>query len=217
MGRHEYPMRQEHAKIDEALLERARAGNRQAHEALYRAYARTVFTLAYRMLGSRSAAEDVVQDSFVEVIRKAPEFRGDGDIRGWIKRIAVNKCLSQLRSPWIQRRVVDSWPEARSGTVVELASAESQRGDDQARRLGRQQEVERGLAAITPTARAVVWLHDVEGYTHEEIGRLMGRSTSFSKSQLSRAYRELREILQPEESDQETEPCLEVLKSVCRT
>ena len=202
------------AAIDQGLLARARAGNPEAHEVLYRTYAGMVFTLACRMLGSRAAAEDVVQDSFVEVIRKVPDFRGEGDIRAWIKRIAINKCLSHLRSPWIARRVADAVEDATPVTSGVAEAFEPERVDEAARSFGSQQELARGLAAISPTARAVVWLHDVEGYTHGEIGRLMGRSTSFSKSQLSRAYRELRQILQPEESDRESEPCLGALKTV---
>jgi RNA polymerase sigma-70 factor (ECF subfamily) len=203
------------AAIDQALLARARAGNPEAHEVLYRTYASMVFTLACRMLGSRAAAEDVVQDSFVEVIRKVPDFRGEGDIRAWIKRIAINKCLSHLRSPWIARRVADVVEDATPAVMSGVAAAfEPERVDEAARSFGGQQELAGALAAISPTARAVVWLHDVEGYTHGEIGRLMGRSTSFSKSQLSRAYRELRRILQPEESDRESEPCLRALKTV---
>ena len=202
------------ATIDEALLERARNGDRAAHETLYRTHARMVFTLAYRMLGSRATAEDVVQDSFVEVIRKAREFRGEGDVRGWIKRIAINKCLSHLRSPWIARRVPSSSADGMADSVGEVPTSEQPRRDEATRNLARQQELELALATISPAARAVVWLHDVEGYTHAEIGQLMGKSTSFSKSQLSRAYRELRDILQPDESDWEPEPCLGVLKPV---
>lgn len=204
--------------VDEALLQRARAGDRQAHAALYRAYAGMVYTLAYRMLGSKAAAEDALQDCFVEVIRKAREFRGDGNIHGWIKRIAINKCLSHLRSPWIARQSAASRNE-RADHAVLVAGAGSAEGalqaqDESARRLGRQQELERALGALSATARAVVWLHGVEGYTHKEIGLLMGRSTSFSKSQLSRAYRDLRDLLQPEETDRESEPCLGILKTV---
>jgi len=70
------------SNIDEALVARARDGDRQAHAALYRAFAPMVFTLAYRMLGSRAAAEVVLQDSFVEVRRKAATFRGDGGVAG---------------------------------------------------------------------------------------------------------------------------------------
>jgi len=192
------------ADIDDALLARARRGDRQAHATLYRVYAPMVFTVAVRMLGSRAAAEDVLQDSFVEVIRKSQDFRGDGGgdggIRGWIKRIAINKCLSQLRSPWVVRRVsvADEAPDATSSSV------------------DGQRDLERALGELSPTARAVVWLHKVEGYTHREIGRLMGQSTSFSKSQFSRACAELRTILGQEETDGETESCLGALKTVSR-
>lgn len=164
-----------------------------------------VYTLAYRMLGSRAAAEDVVQDSFVEVIRKAREFRGDGNIRAWIKRIAINKCLSHLRSPWIARQ-----SEPRNDEIAELARSD----DDSAQQLGRRQELLRALGLLSAVSRSVVWLHAVEGYTHQEIGQLMGRSTSFSKTQLSRAYAQLRSELHPEENDDEAEPCLGILKTV---
>lgn len=177
-----------------------------------------VFTLAYRLVGSRAAAEDVLQDSFVEVIRNAAAFRGDGGVAGWIKRIAINKALSHLRSPWVSRRAGgadaiegdDAWAASKAAGSAERSG----RSDDQAHRLGRQQELSRALASLSATARAVVWLHDVEGYTHQEIGRLMGRSTSFSKTQLSRAYRELRKRLDPIDGGEEAEPCLGVLKTV---
>ena len=197
--------------IDESLLQRARNGDRQAHATLYQAYAPMVFTLAYRMLGSKASAEDVLQDSFVEVIRKASDCRDDTAVGGWIKRIAINKCLSHLRSPWVARRTAateDAW-DGSFGTVTESFQA-----DDDMQRLGRQQELERALGSLSATARIIVWLHDVEGYTHKEIGRLMGRSTSYSKSQLSRAYRQLRAFLHPETTDRVTEPCLTALKTV---
>jgi RNA polymerase sigma-70 factor (ECF subfamily) len=205
-------------QIDDALLQRAREGDRQAHAALYRAFAPMVYTLAYRILGSRAAAEDVLQDSFVEVIRNAAAFRGDGGVAGWIKRIAINKALSHLRSPWVSRRTVAadgggdvSW---QGLNAADDTASRASRAEDQAQRLGRQQELAHALAALSATARAVVWLHDVEGYTHREIGRLMGRSTSFSKTQLSRAYRELRKRLDPLDGGEEAEPCLGVLKTV---
>ncbi|MDX1561773.1 MAG: RNA polymerase sigma factor [Gammaproteobacteria bacterium] len=190
--------------IDAGVLERARRGSRDAHAELYRAFAPMVYTLAFRMLGSKAVAEDVVQDSFVEVIRKAGQYRGDAAIGHWIKRIAINKCLSHLRSPWVVRRAEsETEPPAVSG-----------RGNGVERSLTDAVALERALAALTPTARVVVWVHDVEGFTHQEIGQLMKRTTSFSKSQLARAYQELRATLEPDESNRETEPCLGVLKTV---
>lgn len=206
-------------EIDANTLERARDGDRQAHAALYRAFAPMVFTLACRMLGSRSLAEDVLQDSFVDVIRKADQFRGDAAIGAWIKRIAINHCLSHLRSPWVRRRIAtdhDAWPDSADHV------------SDPDRTVARDAELERALAGLSGTARAVVWLHAVEGYTHGEIAEMTGRSTSFSKSQLARAYRQLRADLEPgpdgrdqvagpdeaDNTDEGTQPCLGVLKTV---
>jgi len=191
-------------QFDTDTLQRARDGDRQAHAELYRAFAPMVYALAWRMLGSRTLAEDVLQDSFVEVIRKADQCHGDGAVGGWIKRIAINKCLSQLRSPWIRRRL--SSAEHEAGFMSGDESLEA--GTDARAALAR------ALVSLSPTARVVVWLHDVEGYTHDEIGRLMGRSTSYSKSQLARAYRQLRSILEPESKDDETRSCLGILKTV---
>jgi len=198
-------------ELEPEILERARRGDRDAHAALYRAYAPMVFTVARRMLGSTALAEDALQDSFIEVIRKADQFRGSSGVGHWIRRIAINKCLSQLRSPWMRKRVeVPEVADRCTDGAGETTGHEL--GLD--RLAGQDAELERALDALPRTARAVVWLHDVEGYTHEEIGRLMSRTTSFSKSQLARAYRELRNALQPEEADEERERCLDALKTV---
>ena len=97
----------------------------------------------------------------------------------WVRSIAVNRCLMALRSPWAERR--DVFDE-------DLAVPP---GPDRADGL---LDMERALARLAAGTRAVLWLHDVEGYTHQEIGKLLGRSTSFSKSQLSRGYRKLERL-----------------------
>jgi RNA polymerase sigma factor (sigma-70 family) len=176
-------------QIDPKVLALARRGDGQAHAELYTAFAPLVFTLARRMLASRASAEDVLQETFVEVIRKIAAYRGDADIGFWIRRIAINRCLMQIRSAWNARRVDTEHFDAAIG-------AAAANGDDQI-------ALERALDALSPTARAVVWLHDVEGLTHREIGRLMGRTPSFSKSQLARAHERLRVLLEgtPDEGD----------------
>ena len=179
------------------VLARARCGDRAAHGELYALYGRSVFTLARRMLASKALAEDVLQETFVEVLCKIEGFRGDAEIGTWIKRIAINKCLMHVRSSWISRRGAFSGEpagEARSGAL-----------DDQV-------ALERALDRVPDVARAVVWLHDVEGYTHAEIGQLMGRTASFSKSQLARAHQRLRALLEGEEEVNETTLCTALLK-----
>jgi RNA polymerase sigma-70 factor (ECF subfamily) len=169
-------------------LARARAGAVDAQEAIYRAYQRPVRTLARRLVPSMAAAEDLAQDVFVEVLTKLDQYDGRGAFAGWVRSITVNKCLMHLRSPWQRaRRWLDSasegvgveWPEQRSAFAT-----------------GDTVDLERALARLGDTARAVVWLHDVEGYTHAEIGELLGGTASFSKSQLARAHVRLRELLE---------------------
>ncbi len=172
---------------DPAIIRRAQRGDMKAHEVLYASYSRPVYTLACRILERPALADEVLQDTAIEVIRKLNGVREPESFPGWVKRIAVNKCLSHLRSPWHKR-----------GTPLERA--DGTRGVepvavDHAAGVEARTDLEAALAELTPTARTVLWLYDVEGYTHAEIGQLMGKTTSFSKSQLARAHRRLREML----------------------
>jgi RNA polymerase sigma factor (sigma-70 family) len=183
--------------LDPATLERARAGDDAALAEIYRVYEVPVRTLARRIVTPRSAAEDVAQDVFVDVITRLHQFEGRGSFAGWIRSIAVSRCLMQLRSPWHRGR---RWLAGSARSIDELHQdwqAERRPGAATADRADAI-DLERALARLGDDARVVVWLHDVEGYTHAEIGELFGASTSFSKSQLARAHERLRDLLQVE-------------------
>jgi RNA polymerase sigma-70 factor (ECF subfamily) len=175
--------------IDSAVLEAAKRGDDQAHAAIYSRYAARIFTLIYRLVPRRAQAEDLLHDTFVEVLRSISSYSGSGSFEGWLRSIAVNKSLMQLRSPW--HRTV-SWLDESLQNNHELVSSDAPPMDAA---LASQSELESALRTLPPTSRAVVWLHDVEGYTHGEIARALGRTTSFSKSQLARAHQRLRELL----------------------
>ena len=175
-------------QVDPDVVRRAQAGDAKAHEIIYRTFSTPVFTLARRMIREPAAAEEVLQDTFVSVIQKIGSFHGDAPLWAWIRQIAVNKTLMLRRSSWYRnaQTLEDGMDEfvATSG----------------ANTLETNIDLEEALRALPDAARAVVWLHDVEGYTHKEIGRLMNKSESFSKSQLARGYRTLQAALDdPEE------------------
>jgi len=180
------------------IVDRARGGDRAAHAELYGLFATPVFTLARRMLASRALAEDVLQETFVEVLCNISRFRGEAEVGTWIKRIAINKCLMHVRSSWVSRRG---------------PSGDEPAGEERSGALDDQMALERALDSVPDVARVVVWLHDVEGYTHAEIGQLMGRTTSFSKSQLARAHERLRGLLEGPELSTETSLCTPELKT----
>jgi len=131
-----------------------------------------------------------VQETFIEIMRSISKFRGEAALGSWIRRIAVSKALMFLRSAWIARSqsLADDWDEVTPGNA---ASHGISSHPDEAL------DLDAALANLPSVGRTIVWLHDVEGYTHKEIGKLMGRTESFSKSQLSRAYQRLRPMLSP--------------------
>ncbi len=178
-------------QIDPAIVKRATRGDAKAHEILYRAFSAPVFSVCLRFTRVPAQAEDLLQETFIEVIRKITQFRGDAPIGIWIRRIAVSKALMFLRSAWHARgqSLDDDWEEM---TFEVRPSAAGSQQHDQA------MDLDAAMADLTPVSRAVVWLHDVEGYTHKEIAGLMGKTESFSKSQLSRAYQRLRPMLDAE-------------------
>lgn len=177
--------------IDDQTLADARAGKREAHARIYEQFAPMVFTTARRILASTELAEDVVQDTFVEVIRSVASFREESAIGSWIRRIAINKALTQVRSGWWTRR-------------ADFEGFDRLIGDRGHERADAQIEIGELLDSLPAAARAVVWLHDAEGFTHREIAGLMGRTVSYSKSQLKRAHDRLRAGL-GEESDKREE------------
>lgn len=180
------------AQIDvpQEVLARARTGDEGARAAIYAAVSAAVFGLVRRLAGNRALADDLFQETMLTLYQRLGEFRSEAPLGAWVRQIAVTRCLMYLRSPWHRARLLarreedaEDWYEAHLPTTA-APNAECL-------------DVERALATLTPTARAVVWLFEVEGYSHEEIARSFGRSISFSKSQLARAHSRLRECLEP--------------------
>jgi RNA polymerase sigma factor (sigma-70 family) len=165
-----------------SLISRAKAGDFGALEQVYRAYEAGVYSLARRLTRTAEDAEDVLQETFLEVCRSLGSWRGEGSLWGWVRTIAASKALMRYRREKI--RAAEELDESADYAVGSLR-------DDVPLRL----DLEAALERLPERSRAVVWLHDVEGYTHEEIAELMGMTTSFSKSQLARAHQKLRRWL----------------------
>lgn len=185
--------------ISAELIQLALGGDEAAQAAIYRGLAPAVFALIRRLVGNRAVAEDLFQDTMMALFERLGDFRGEAPLGIWVRQIAVTRCLMYLRSPWHRARL--HWDFADDdaspcSTMLPFTPAASADGLD----------VERALAGLTTVGRAVVWLFEVEGYSHEEIARLFGRSVSFSKSQLARALARLRQGLAPQEDQEACTP-----------
>ncbi len=151
----------------------------ETFRALTDPYRRELHVHCYRILGSVQDAEDVLQETFFEVCRSIRSYREEGSLWGWIRTIAASKALMRLRRN--KYRDTDELHEEVVG----------RKKDDTHLRM----DLEAALERLPEVSRAVVWLHDVEGYTHDEIAGMMGKTPSFSKSQLARAHARLRRWL----------------------
>ncbi len=179
--------------LDRDCLRRAGGGDREAQREVYEATAGPVFALIRRLVRGRAAAEDVFQDCMITLLDRVGDYRGEAPFGAWVRQVAVRHCLMHLRSPW-QR--------ARRALRLEPSDAPALAGQHDHHIDGGHElplaeliDLERALGQLPQTARAVVWLHDVEGLRHEEIAALYGRSVSFSKSRLARAHALLRAAL----------------------
>lgn len=168
------------------LIRQAADGDARAIRSLYDRYAPRVFAVVRRIAGDDETAQDYAQEAWIRAMRALPSFRGDARFSTWLHRIAVNSALQALRRSEARRK-----REAPFPAEVPIGP---QGGDTLLQR-----RLERALDAIPEGMRQVLILHDVEGYTHEEIGGALGVAPGTSKSQLFKARAKMRELLSPPE------------------
>ena len=163
----------------------ATQGDRGAFERLYRQHVSRVFSLCVRMAGDRLRAEELTQDVFVRAWEKLHLFRGESSFGTWLHRLAVNVVLNDRKSEGRRRsRIGDDEDGSEVDRLPALPHTPGERMD-----------LEAAIAKLPPGARRVFTLHDVEGYTHEEIAEMNGVTTGATKAQLHRARLLLREAL----------------------
>jgi RNA polymerase sigma-70 factor, ECF subfamily len=159
-----------------------------AFEELYRQHSTRLFNLAWRMCGTRTDAEDLLQEIFLLAFRKLPDFRGDSSVGTWLYRLAMNRCLDHLKSRQTRTNgATASLDENQAPMPVSLRSG----GDGEINRL----DLERAIARLPEGARAAFVLHDVEGFQHHEVAAILGISEGTSKSQVHKARLRLRALL----------------------
>jgi RNA polymerase sigma-70 factor (ECF subfamily) len=167
------------------LVARARAGDVDAFETIYRQNAARIYSLACRMGGSPEDGEDLLQEIFLQAHRKLESFKGDASIGTWLYRLAVNHCLDYVRSR-----------QAKMNKLTETLDAESSfepaaRRDMPIARL----DLERAIERLPEGCREAFVLHDVEGFDHKEVAGLLGIAEGTSKSQVFKARMKLRAFL----------------------
>lgn len=171
-----------HDDADAALVAAAARGSVAHFESLYRRHSARVHGVVLRLCGYDVArAEDLTQDAFLQAWRKLPGFRGEAAFGTWLYRIAVNRALESLRAPTAVGVTLAIDDEVQG----EAPFCPAERG-----------ELERAVAALPPRARSVLVLHDIEGWTHDEIARALALAPGSCKAHLHRARAMLRSRLE---------------------
>ena len=173
------------------LIERAQHGDEEAFAALFEAHKRRVYSLCLRMTGDTAEAEDLSQDAFLQLFRKISTFRGESAFSTWLHRMVVNVVLMHLRKKGLQQVSLDEVDTSQDEPV------KREYGDDDKRLLHSIDRItlSRAIEGLPPGYRAVLVLHDIEGYEHNEIAQILSCSVGNSKSQLHKARLKLREVL----------------------
>ena len=165
------------AETDAAMARLAAAGDTCAFESLYRRHAGRVHGVITRLVGGQGVrAEDLTQEAFVRAWQALPKFRFESAVSTWLHRLAVNTALMELRAQR-SRPGLDGDEEALAAAATPDTAGQALLGRD----------LERAVATLPPRARAVLVLHDVEGWKHEEIAEELGMAVGSSKAQLHRA------------------------------
>jgi RNA polymerase sigma-70 factor (ECF subfamily) len=184
------------------LIEKVRLGSQKAQYQLYEKYVRAMYHVCVRIVGKGHEAEEVVQDSFVRAFMRIEEYRGDAAFGAWLKRIVINTSINFLQKKRIDLVSLDEM-------LVEPATEEDENSENDFAEINihtgisekdtkQKSEISRVKEAINKLSdgyRIVLSLYLFEGYDHEEIGEILGISSSTSKSQYSRAKKRLRTML----------------------
>lgn len=171
----------EPANRDAVVILRAKAEDVDAFEAIYHEHAGRVYALCLRLTANPVEAKELAQDTFVRAWEALPTFRGDASITTWLHRIAVNAMLMQRRSTRRRLSRVSLVEDERDDCDV------VPQGSVPPADVGSAIDLERAIAALPPGVRRAFVMHDVEGYSHEEIAQMTGLAAGTLRAQLHRA------------------------------
>ena len=178
--------------IEAGVLARAQAGDHRAFAELYSLHKRRIYSLCLRMVGNISEAEDLTQEAFLQLHRKIATFRGDSAFSTWLHRLAINVVLMQLRKKGLSLISLD---EAMEPAVEERPGRSFGEPDLTLSGAIDRMALQKAIDDLPSGYRLIFFLHDIEGYEHNEIAIMLDCSIGNSKSQLHKARLKLRAAL----------------------
>ncbi len=178
--------------IDERfLIKRAAKGDSDAFEALIRAHESRMYAVTLRMCGSREDAQDCLQEAMVRIYRALDSFRGQSSFGTWVYRITMNTCLDELRRRKVRQSTsLDAMLETGWSPTDDTNTPEKNSLRSEQRR-----SIEKAIGTLPEDMKAAVVLRDIQGFSYEEIAKILSANVGTIKSRISRGREKLREAL----------------------
>ncbi len=180
-------------RVGSDLIQRAQHGDADAFAAIFNTHKTRVYSLCLRMTNNTAEAEDLAQDAFLQVFRKLASFRGDSALSTWLYRITVNTVLMHFRRKSPARISLDE--PVNNATNSKPVKREYGTRDGRLETCVTRVALTRAISELSEGYRVIFLLHEVEGYQHREIAKILGCSVGTSKSQLHKAKLRIREFL----------------------
>ena len=190
-----YPRNQRfNQTLADEVVRKAQSGDMHAHSEIYSLFSQSVYSLACGFCRNQQCAEDVLHNTFIKLIDKISLFENRAPFGMWLRQIAVNESLMHLRKQKKHHSVLstDEHMFFDAGIHSDEHDVDIFEEDDFTEQHSNQQQVDGVMSSLPEHVRLVVWLKEVEGYTHEEIAKLVNKSPSYSKTLIARAYKVLR-------------------------
>jgi len=163
------------------VVNRCQDGDTKAMETVYTHYKSSLFNLAYRFSRNHASAEDLLQEIFIKIFTQINKLRSPEALKSWLYRIAVNTCISHTRKK----------AQTKEVSIDDISEINDPKDDPSFM----EKNLERAVTFLPPKQKAIFLLHDVQGFTHDEIADIMKLTEGTSKSQLFKARMKLRELL----------------------
>lgn len=176
----------QYSEIHRSIVDQCKVGDRSAQKQLYMIYSKAMFNSSLRVLQNREEAEDILQESFIEIFGKIQSYRGESSIGAWMKSIVVNKSINKLKKRKIEFEELKGDRDIENVPEVGEANNEPTYSVD---------DIKQAHAKLSPGYRVVVSLFLFEDYSHKEIAKKLGISESTSKTQYARGKDKLKQYL----------------------
>lgn len=171
-------------EINREIIEKSKLGNLRAQYNLYNKYAKAMYNISYRIMGSTEEAKDMLQDAFAEAFRKINTYRYESAFGAWLKRIVINRCINEIKKRKADLNYFD-----------DMTSFNTKEDNDDEIPCLSIDSVRKAMESLPQGNRIIFSLYLLEGYDHREIAQILNTSESNSKSQYMRAKRKIKEIL----------------------